>query len=177
MEFDYLVIACPLNVSSLERFLTLSYEERDLFKRIIANTYVVTSYAIPNLRLPKRIVGMTPIPEFGYPWAITQQYADNEFVQFYTRVEDVNAESKQRIIDSIGQFVTALGAVCPERYITYNEWSYFPHVSVDDTRGGFYDRLEARQGQLATFYCGSVAAFELVETVVQYSRRLVETYF
>jgi hypothetical protein len=177
MEFDYLVLACPLGVDSLDRFLILSREEKDLFRRIVFNKYAVTSYALPNLRLPKRIVGMSPIPKTGYPWAITQQYADNEFVQFYTRLDDTQAAPKENAIGAIRHCVTALGTVLPKEYITYNEWNYFPHVTVNDLRNGFYDRLEALQGQSNTFYCGGVAAFELVETVVEYSRRMVETYF
>jgi hypothetical protein len=177
MEFDYLILACPLKSELLERFLALSDEERDLFKRIVVNDYVVTSYAIPNLQLPRRIVGMTPIPEMGRPWAITRQYADNDFVQFYTRLDHLHEGSKDNVVDAIGRFVTALGADLPESYITYDAWAYFPHVSVADFRGGFYDRFEALQGQSNTFYCGGIAAFELVETVVQYSRQMVATYF
>jgi predicted NAD/FAD-binding protein len=177
MEFDYLVLACPLAIGALDRFLTLSAEERDLFGRVIVNPYVVTSYAIAKLRPPERIVGMWPIPRVGQPWAMTQQYADSEFVQFYTRLDDWTAESKTTVIEAVGQLVRAFGAVFPENYITYNEWSYFPHVSVDDIRSGFYDRFEALQGRSNTFYCGSLAAFELVETVVKYSRQLVDTHF
>jgi uncharacterized protein with NAD-binding domain and iron-sulfur cluster len=177
MEFDYLILACPLNADLLGRFLTLSDEERDLFKRIIVNDYVVTTYAIPNLRLPKRIIGMTPIPEMGRPWAITQQFADNDFVQFYTRMDDPHSSAEEIVIDGIRQLVTALGAALPEKYITHDEWAYFPHIAVEDFGTGFYDRLEGLQGRSNTFYCGGLAAFELVETVVQYSRSLIETYF
>lgn len=177
MEFDYLVLACPLDIGTLGRFLALSDRERELFGRITVNPYVVTSYAIADLRLRERIVGMWPIPKIGRPWAMTRQYADNEFVQFYTRLDEHHAASKTAVIDAIRQCVAALGARLPENYITYNEWSYFPHVSADDMRGGFYDRFEALQGQANTFYCGAVAAFELVETVVQYSRQMVESYF
>ena len=122
IEFDYLVLACPLNSDTLGRFVTLSREEADLFKRIIVNKYAVTSYAILNLRLPKRIVGMAPIPDIGYPWAITQQYADNEFVQFYSRLDSTHATSKANVIDLIRQFTKALGAVLPEDY-TALQWN------------------------------------------------------
>jgi hypothetical protein len=177
MEFDYLILACPLDCGSLGRFLTLSGEEVDLFKRIIANDYIVTSYALPDLRLPKRIVGMFPVPDIGQPWAITQQYADNEFVQFYTRVDNRHAARQDSVVEGIRRCVTVLGAVLPAEYITFDKWSYFPHVTVDDLRAGFYDRFEQLQGQSNTYYCGAVAAFELVETVAQHSRHLVDTHF
>jgi hypothetical protein len=177
MEFDYLVLACPLDIGTLGRFLALSNKERELFGRTTVNPFIVTSYAIADLQLPERIVGMWPIPRIGQPWAITRQYADNEFVQFYTRLDEHDPTSKATVIDAIRQCVEALDGVLPESYITYDEWSYFPHVSADDIRGGFYDRFEALQGQSNTFYCGALAAFELVETVVQYSRQMVESYF
>lgn len=176
MEFDYLLLACPLQQDTIGRFMALSDEERALFKRITSNKYVVTSYAIPNLHLPRRIVGMWPIPEMGRPWAFTQQYADSELVQFYTRV-DRPQDTHAAVIAAIGNYVNALGATLPERYFTYDEWNYFPHVNVHEFRDGFYDRLEALQGRLNTYYCGGIAAFELVETVVQYSRHVVESDF
>jgi uncharacterized protein with NAD-binding domain and iron-sulfur cluster len=177
MEFDFLILACPLNVGLLERFIRLSQDERDLFERIVVNRYVVTSYAIPNLHLPRRIVGMTPVPEMGRPWAMTRQYADNDFVQFYTRLDNACDDPKESVIGAIRRLVDVLGATLPENYLAYDDWAYFQHVSVNDFRGGFYERLEALQGQQNTFYCGGLAAFELVETVAQYSRHVVESYF
>jgi hypothetical protein len=177
IEFDYLILACPLDSGALGRILTLSREEADLFARIVANDYVVTSYALPGLRLPKRIVGMFPVPDVGQPWAMTQQYADNEFVQFYSRLDSKRVAPQESVIEEIRRYVTALGAVLPADYITFDRWSYFPHVTVDDLRAGFYDRLEDLQGQSNTYYCGAVGAFELVETVAQYSRNLVDTHF
>lgn len=176
MEFDYLLLACPLNASTLGRFVTLSDEEENLFKRITNNQYVVTSYAITNLHLPRRIVGMWPIPDVGLPWAFTQQYPDSQLVQFYTLM-DRSGGTKATVIEGIGRYVTALGGIIPENYVTYDEWSYFPHVDVCDFRDGFYERLDALQGQLNTYYCGGIAAFELVETVVQYSREVVQSHF
>lgn len=176
-EFDYLVLACPLQAQLLGRFLSLSTEEHDLFRRIISNRYVVVTYAIENMQLPKPVIGMSPIPAPGEPWAVTRQFADNELVQFYTRLDDQRPMSEAQVLERIRRFVTGLGAILPEKYITYDEWNYFPHVSALDLRDGFYDRLEALQGQLGTFYCGGVAAFESVETVVEYSRRLIEVHF
>ena len=96
MEFDYLLLACPLNTNVMNSFLSLSNEERDLFSRIIVNSYVVASCAIPNLRLPRRIVGMSPTPKAAEPWAMTQQFADNDFVQFYTRLDNSEADPGKR---------------------------------------------------------------------------------
>jgi hypothetical protein len=177
MEFDYLLLACPLNTDVMNSFLSLSNEERDLFSRIIVNSYVVASCAIPNLRLPRRIVGMSPTPKVAEPWAMTQQFANNDFVQFYTRLRNAEADSRKEVLDAIDRFVARLGAKRSTDFITYDEWHYFPHVTAPDFRDGFYDRFAALQGQSNTFYCGGIAAFELVETVVRYSKEIVETHF
>ncbi len=177
MEFDYLILACPLGADTLGRFLALSPEEADLFGRIVVNPYVVTTYAILGLQLPERIVGMLPIPEMGRPWAITQQFADNQFVQFHSRVDSAHRISKARVFDAIREDVEKLGAALSANYLTYDEWCYFPHVATEEFRNGYYDRFEALQGRDNTFYCGGIAAFELVEPIVEYSRRLVETHF
>jgi Flavin containing amine oxidoreductase len=177
MEFDYLLLACPLNTDVTNSFLSLSDEERDLFNRIIVNPYVVASCAIPDLRVPRRIVGMSPTPKVTEPWAMTQQFVHNDFVQFYTRLGNFEADSRKRVLDAIDRFVARLGAKRSTDFMTYDEWHYFPHVTAPDFRDGFYDRLAALQGQSNTFYCGGIAAFELVETVVRYSKEIVEMHF
>lgn len=177
LEFDYLILACPLTADTLRTFLSLSPEENDLFSRVISNPYVITTYGIAGLQLPERIVGMLPIPDIGRPWAITQQFADNDFVQFYTRMERGKPFTEADVIAQIEEDVTALGATLPAHYLTYNAWSYFPHVTVADFAQGYYERFEALQGQRNTFYCGGLAAFELVEPIVEYSRHLIETRF
>jgi hypothetical protein len=175
LEFDELILACPL--TSAGEFLTLTEDERDLFGRIIVNPYVVTTFAIPNLRLPKRIVGMLPLPEPGRPSAITQQFADSDFVQFYTPIERGTELSKNDVVHAIRAVVTALGAVLPPRCITYDVWSYFPHVGLEDFRAGFYDRLGRLQGHAHTFYCGGIVAFESAELIVRHSKSIVERHF
>jgi hypothetical protein len=42
---------------------------------------------------------------------------------------------------------------------------------------GYYDHLEALQGDRNTYFAGSLLSFETVEDVVAYSKRLVERFF
>ncbi len=57
------------------------------------------------------------------------------------------------------------------------EWSYFPHVSEDDLRAGFYSQLEALQGQRATYWIGGLMDFEAVENTAAYAQQLVQKHF
>ena len=64
-----------------------------------------------------------------------------------------------------------------EKIIATKHWRYFPHVSTDNMGAGFYDDLEALQGEFHTYYCGEVMSFPLVELVAEYSRALIDEYF
>ena len=87
------------------------------------------------------------------------------------------SKSKEKVLRGIQETVKNLGADIDDRYHTYEEWPYFPHVTCEVMQAGFYDRLEAMQGQRKTFYVGGLLNFELVETIVEYSKALVEKNF
>ena len=44
-------------------------------------------------------------------------------------------------------------------------------------RDGYYERLEALQGQRDTYYVGAIMNFELVESCIAYSKHLVRRHF
>ena len=177
LEFDALVLACGLGLSTVESFLTLTETERTLFGKIVVNPYVLTAHKVHGLRLPARIVGMLPVPAMGRPWAITQQFPDNDFVQFYSRVDREGRISLGHVADAIAFDVAQLGGALDPSYASVTPWQYFPHVTVSDFADGFFDRLEGLQGQRHTYYCGGVMAFELVEPIVAYSQQLVARHF
>lgn len=177
LEFDFLILACPLIINNLSSFLQLSNQEQNIFQKIVINPYALTTYTSTGLALPERIVGMLPIPNMGLPWAITQQFENNSLVQFYSRIDPAHSISKQDVLDNIAQVVGHMGGNISSPYHTYDEWQYFPHFSVQDIRSGIYDDLEQLQGQNHTYYCGGLLAFELVEPIVRYSKDLVERHF
>ncbi len=57
------------------------------------------------------------------------------------------------------------------------EWYYFPHISSADYKSGWYDRVEARQGQRNTYYAGEVLSFGDMDETCQYSKALAERFF
>ena len=56
-------------------------------------------------------------------------------------------------------------------------WNYFAHVDGTQLKSGFYDKLEALQGQHSTYYAGALLNFEDVEKVMEYSKKLVCEHF
>ena len=200
--FDWLILACPLTPDVLGEGagalnLDLSAQERGLFEQIVLNPYALTSYAIPDLSMPTSVTNVVPLDAMDNPWFISQQFSDNDLVAFYSRIpsEDWAAlkppasdddqrqraaeleKFKERILAGIKTTVANLGGQLPADYFTYDLWPYFPHVTSEALAGGFYDHLEAIQGQRHTFYVGGLMNFELVETIVEYTKALVHEQF
>ncbi|XHX79077.1 MAG: flavin monoamine oxidase family protein [Stenomitos frigidus ULC029] len=187
-EFDYLILACPLTGDVLESFLDLSKTENELFQQIQLNPYALTTYRIPKFKMPTPVTNVIPMNPPGNPWFIGQQFLDNDLVAFYTRLpwdekeidwDDETAREKRRkeVIQGIQSTMKKLGRDLSDDYYTYDEWPYFPHVTSEVMQSGFYDRLEALQGHRKTYYVGGLLNFELVETIVEYSKALVEKHF
>jgi len=194
--FDWLILACPLTLDVLAEgdeslHLDLSQNERDLFQKIVLNPYALTTYAIPDLTMPTSVTNVVPLDAMGNPWFIAQQFQDNDLIAFYSRIPSEDWEQlqkteksideiehfKHRILEGIATTVKNLGGEVPDQYFTYDIWPYFPHVTSEALAGGFYDKLEAMQGQRNTFYVGGLMNFELVETIVEYTQALVRDRF
>jgi hypothetical protein len=50
-------------------------------------------------------------------------------------------------------------------------------VFSEDYAAGWYDKVEAMQGQLGTYYAGEVMSFGDMDETCEYSRELVERFF
>ncbi|MEK6676968.1 MAG: FAD-dependent oxidoreductase [Planctomycetota bacterium] len=180
LEFDYLLLTCPLTGNVLSTFMTLSSEEETLFGRIERYNYCLTSFLIPGIGSERPIACTIPLAPIGTPWAITKQMADSDFVQFYSRVDPAwsEAQIETELLVRVHESVRRLGGdIQKDEWHTFDQWPYFEHVSAEDMASGFYERLEALQGKQCTYYLGGVMNFELVESVIQYSRSLVERFF
>lgn len=64
-----------------------------------------------------------------------------------------------------------------DREYTSVKWKYFPHVTSEDLRDGFYQKLEGLQGQNNTYLTGEIMNFSCIEGVCEYSQYLVNKYF
>ena len=54
---------------------------------------------------------------------------------------------------------------------------YFPHVFSEDYANGWYEKVEAMQGENNTFYAGEIMSFGDMDETIEYSRDLVERFF
>ena len=76
-----------------------------------------------------------------------------------------------------GQSVYENTAVKSRMAVIGDDWYYFPHVDSKDYADGWYDKVEAMQGQNSTYYAGEVMAFGDMEETAEYARDLVNRYF
>jgi hypothetical protein len=122
----------------------------------------------------------------GHPWIFGKQWDDSRLLLFYANVPHDTTEHAVREQARLDCEV-ALRAGRQGRWAAphkYQRWpEYFPHVSIDDMRDfagtgeGWYDLVQALQGQQSTYWVHGVIAFELVEAIMEYAREVVEGHF
>lgn len=177
LSFDYLFVGVPLYEASLDKFLDQSKEERDLFKQVIFDPFIVTTYVMPDLEDFTAATFMIPEPATGQPFVVTRQFEDNDLVSIYTRTTYGQPIDKETILANNVSFIKKACGVDLVDYHTYSEFPYFPHVPQEVFANGFYDQLADLQGKKNTFFVGGLMNFELVETITNYSKHLVKNNF
>jgi hypothetical protein len=184
--FDHLILACPLTPKVLSKFLELSEEETAVFGQVQTFAYCMTSLKIDLPNLPVDYAMATiPLTRIGTPWAITKQADTSNFIQFYTRIDpgDLRDDemTRQGALDEVHAFIKRFGGnldhIKNDAWHSFDRWPYFKHVKSAAFSEGYYERLEALQGQQNTYYVGGLLDFELVERIVRYSQKLVAERF
>ncbi len=173
--FDRLVVATPLDESL--SLLDATLDERALFSRVrYFDYYTVVARATglptegfyilrPNADDPARL---------GHCVAVHHRHPGSDVHTFYAYGDARIDESVvlERLRDDLARMGGALGEVSLVR-----RWKYFPHVTADDAREGYYDRLDALQGRQQTVFVGSLFNFELIECNVAWAESVVARHF
>lgn len=171
--FDALILASPLDEAL--RFLDGSTEETTLFSKIIHCDY--RTYACVVEGFPKQtgyVSGNFNATRKGYPVFWYERYQDTNLYTFYILGDwSISDEAVQT---HIKELIHPLGGTL-ERVHTTAHWKYFPHVSGEDMRQGYFDKLEALQGKNCTYYAGELLNFSTVDLSASYAKQLVERFF
>ncbi|XP_076942402.1 uncharacterized protein LOC143612262 [Bidens hawaiensis] len=160
--------------------MDLSDLEKELFGKVQTIDYYTTVMKIKGLdHLP---VGFYYFAEFmnpasiGYPVAIQKFYADTDIYLFWSYGSAVDIKGP-RVTELATEGVNRMGGQV-ENVILQRQFKYFPHVSSQDMKDGFYDKMENElQGQQNTYYVGGLVAFELTERNSSYAMNLVRKHF
>lgn len=170
--FDRLIISSPLEETN--KFLDVSEEEKELFGKITHTDYYVTLFKGEGFNKSLFIRDHIHPSTKGKTVAIFCRHCDPYVYTGYqicppdTRPEELIEMLKKDIEQLEGRF----GGVITQKY-----WRYFPRVSTEDLRVGFYKRLDELQGQKGTYYIGAVLNFETLENTVDFAKRLVIKHF
>ncbi|OMO94048.1 AMP-dependent synthetase/ligase [Corchorus capsularis] len=195
MEFDKIIVSgsFPFKNSKTYRsplpdtketeteVMDLDDLEKELFSKVITIDYYTTVLKIKGLEdMP---VGFYYFGEYmsdpamiGNPVAMQRFFGDSDIFLFwsYGNSMDIQAptvcELAIKAVESMGGKV--------EQVVLQRRFKYFPHVSSEDMKNGFYDQLESElQGKRNTYYVGGLMAFELTERNSSYAMALICKHF
>lgn len=179
--FDKLVICTPLEL--FLEYGDANQAERELFSKIVHKEYFTMAVRTDEDKAPEisyyYFDNMTPETR-GHLMVFYHRWPDagpQPLVTFTLRnhegMEDVPfEEARDTTIADMAK--SGLPVTKTERI---DDWYYFPHVSSKDYADGWYDKVEAMQGENNTFYAGEVMAFGDMEETAEYSRDLVRRFF
>jgi oxygen-dependent protoporphyrinogen oxidase len=172
--FDRVIVACQL--STAKWFLDTSDEEKDLFDRVRNLRYYATLFYADGLSPMKTVyIEQHQVPEtIGRTLLISNPYPDGDLYLAYHFGAD--KDSGQQITANLKEDVERLGGTFKGVYEQRN-WSYFPHVQPADLEAGFFERIDALQGQRNTLYVGGTLNFETVEDSAAHARAMVLKHY
>jgi hypothetical protein len=180
-EFDKLIITTPL-----DRFLTIADADKDekaLFSKITHERYcsMATRQAVDNCPTISSYIYENMTPEtrghlmvFYHRWHdIKSQPITTYSLLNHENMKDVSYEDGRKMtLDDMAKCGFPVKKVEIER-----EWYYMPHVNCKDYADGWYDKVEAKQGERNTYYAGEVMSFGDMEETAEYSRDLISRFF
>ena len=179
-EFDEMIVTCPLDLPTLEGLdLDLGKEEQSLFSKVIYQEFVTS--ACLAVGLPTGVTATIPAPALMNYSGYIKIHEDSDMSIFFspaTSRDYDKAEIYKNIQEQVADGPEHEG-VAPRVLSEYKQhgWQYFPHVSLTDFSGGFYEGVESLQGYQHTYYAGSLLAFETVGNTVSYTHGLIDKYF
>ncbi len=176
-QYDALIITTPLDESL--HYLTAVESERDLFEKIQYVDYRTVFCQLENFPKQSGYMPVNYSAEHGGEVVFWyHRHLETNLYAFYTlapwsqreQITDAQVvENVQRVVKRFGGRVQAVHSIA--------RWKYFPHVRSEDLRAGFYDRLEALQGERRTFYAGEIMNFSCVGFTAEYAEALVKRFF
>jgi len=187
--YDYLVLSCPLTIETLEPFLDLSEDEKKMFNPSKVQNHIFGITLINDekrIKFDYRVFHIFPLAKINTPAIFAHQFPSSPAYEIYTPMTNDIAEQdlkgrEQRIDKMIKDAIALIhsfgGEAKMDDVLHYDIWKYFYHVSLDEFKSGYFDKLEDMQGKNNTFYNMGLNSFELIEPITRYSKYLVSKYY
>ena len=172
--FDAVILTSPLD--DLAHIMDCSDAERTLFRAIEYCTYHSVAVEVFDLPISALFIHEHLDRRAGEGRLVFSytRYADSPLTILYAQADAQTSDDL--IIERLREDVTRLGGRMGD-VVAHERWRYFPHVSPATFAAGFYDKLEALQGDGGVYFAGEVMSFSSVEAVCRYSCELTERYF
>lgn len=183
-EFDRLIVSADLRAAKKMLGGAASDEEKDLFDQVRSVSYNSHLFDIPGgtRHPPGHVVFFdqhTSAASAGHVVALANCYHANNTLWNVMQVVDptvVSAEEAEKRLDADLDSLSG-GDKTTRALVRKEAWNYFPHVSSEALRAGFYERMRALQGQNGTYYVGGIMNLETVEGTTAFAKDLVMRYF
>lgn len=170
--YDRLIISSPLDETI--HIMDVNEEEKRLFSKINYSDYYVTLFEGDGFNKSLFIRDHIHPSTKGKTVAIFCRHNDSKVYMGYQMAPP--EASPEDLIEMLKIDVEQFGGRF-DGVITQKHWRYFPRVSTEDLRAGFYNRLNELQGQMGTYYIGAVMNFETLENTIDFAKKLVLKHF
>ena len=181
-EFDKLIVTTPLDY--FKNYADATDEEKELFSKIVHERYIdyiatfeegkspnISGYMVENM-VPERL-GHAMVYYNRWQCLDRDCPATVYALANHTGDPDKDYDEVQKTMD---EDMARVGFPIKDKHFA-QEVYYCPHVSCEDYANGWYDRLEALQGNKNTFYAGEIISFGDMEDTCAASKDIVGRFF
>lgn len=180
-QFDKVIVTAPLQY--LPEYFDATDQEKELFSKIDYDRYDVIAFTTKPEDFPARscciLENMEP-ERYGHLMSYYNRWNDDNTQMLITYALRNHKDdpvlpyeqSRAMVLDDLKDMHTPVDTIHLER-----QWYYFPHISSADYASGWYDSVEAMQGQNNTYYAGEIMSFSDIDETCEYSREIVERFF
>lgn len=180
-EYDKIIVTAPLQF--LPDYFDADDQERELFSKIDYERYSILGFVPKQEECPDEscfVLRNMESDRVGHLMLYYRRWMDDPdqaIVTYTLRSHKEQEEVPYDICkDTVVQELTTLKAPV-EEIINEKDWYYFPHIYTEDYQNGWYDKVEAMQGNKNTYYAGEIMSFGDMDETAEYSRELVDRFF
>lgn len=173
-HFDTLILACPLH--AIRDVVDLNEEERPLYEKATYLDYQTITADVEGLG-PEGLMFMVDnmtSDRAGHLVCGYRRWQESPTWALYALSD--GSYDDATIIERVKADLEAVGASLTQVH-RHDKWDFYPHVSPQDFRKGFYPALEAKQGQRSTYIVGEIMGAACVESTSNYAYQLVAKHF
>lgn len=181
-EFDKLIVTTPLDYFA--NYADATEEEKDLFGRIVHERYCdyiatfeegkspnISGYLVENM-VPERL-GHAMV--YYNRWQCLDRDCPATVYALANHTGDPDKEFDD-VMKTMDEDMARVGFPIKEKHFA-QEVYYCPHVSCEDYANGWYDKLEALQGNKNTYYAGEIISFGDMEDTCAASKDIIGRFF